>query len=538
MAGQPAAITNGQPGNAIAVHPSPTSPSGGGKATNGATATDGAVGAKKVMAFTERPLQGVYRVTQAGAFNQSTLEMLNDTPDGAKPKGDEEVEKLEQARMLAESMKAPPKPMIDRVSFNVTVAAMTFLNIIVLGLEQEMSEPGLKMGDRMNWYILECIFAVSFAVELVIRITTQKILFFIDLWNVLDLVLVSLAVFDAFFLVPVGAGGQIRYFTVIRALRVVSIVKLVPMVPLFREVVLLVGGLMNSVKALGWVGLIVLMVMYVCSIVVTTEIGLNHETYGTGPSYDGEDWPYEEYFGTIWKSMFSLFQVLTLDAWCDDIVRHVVYRQPLMGIFFIVFLLLTAFGLMNVVVGIIVENTLAAAQVADRRIEEQAAFARKDAVERLADILERSDTNRTGEISLEELRASYQSDIVRDKFDKIGLTFEEVQEIFKLLDADRRGRIEIKRFANSCRELVGGAKRRDIAQVEVTVGGLAQHLDTLDTQFAKIENEIKDLTRLADDFVQNTVRVLTGFDGSSRNGNAGYGSEKPRSGSMPPALTR
>jgi len=532
MAAPPGAITDGQPGNAIADS-APTATNGG------AAATNGAAGSKKVMPFTERPLQGVYRVTQGGAFNQSTFELMNDTPDGAKRPQDEEAEMQAQAAMIAESMKAPPTPMIDRVSFNVTVAVLTFLNIIVLGLEQEMVPPNTTMGDRMNWYMLECVFAVCFAVELVIRIVTQKIVFFIDLWNVLDLALVSLAIFDAFFLVPVGSGGQIRYFLVIRALRVVRLVKLVPMIPLFREVVLLIGGLMNSVKALGWVGLIVMMVMYVCAIVVTTEIGLNHDTYGTGPSYDGEVWPYEEYFGTIWRSMFSLFQVVTLDSWCDDIVRHVVYRQPLMGIFFIVFLLLTAFGLMNVVVGIIVENTLAAAQVADRRIEEQAAFARKDAVERLADILERSDTNRTGEISLEELRASYQSDIVREKFDRIGLTFEEVQEIFKLLDADRRGRIEIKRFANSCRELVGGAKRRDIAQVEVTVGGLAQHLDNLDGQFAKIETEIRDLSKLADDFVQNTVRVLTGFDGSSRNGSAGgYGSEKPRSGSMPPALTR
>mmetsp|Transcript_26646 Transcript_26646/g.62151 ORF Transcript_26646/g.62151 Transcript_26646/m.62151 type:complete len:278 (+) Transcript_26646:476-1309(+) len=269
-------------------------------------------------------------------------------------------------------------------------------------------------------------------------------------------------------------------------------------------------------KALGWVGLIVITVLYVCSIVVTTEIGQNHEVYGAGPSYDGEIWPYEKYFGDVPTSMFSLFQVMTLDGWCDDIVRHVVYRQPLMGVFFVVFLFLTAFGLMNVVVGIIVENTLAAAQVADRRAEEHEAWARKQAVEQLTDLLVRSDSHRTGEISITELQVAHESVVVQDLFEKIGLTMEEAQNIFALLDYGRRGRVELKRFANSCRELVGGAKRRDIAQVEITVGTLARHLEQLDGQFSKIEAEVKDLTSMADDFVHQTVRTLTGFNGDQK----------------------
>jgi len=307
----------------------------------------------------------------------------------------------------------------------------------------------------------------------------------------------------------------VRLLTVLRTLRLVRLVRLVRMFPMFRELWLLVGGLVNSLKALGWVGIIVIIVLYVCSILVTTEIGQNDEVYGAGPSYDGEVWPYKEYFGTVWRSMFTLFQVLTLDGWCDDIVRHVVHRQPLMAIFFVVFLLLTAFGLMNVVIGIIVENTLAAAQVADSRAEQQEAYNRKKAVEKLEEILAKSDVNRSGEISMEELQAAGQSPIVQAQFQAIGLKFEEAQEIFGLLDYERRGRIELKRFAASCRELVGGARRRDIVQVEITVGTLAQRLDSLDQKFTSMENEVRGLHTMADDFVQNTVRLLTGFDGTN-----------------------
>jgi len=408
---------------------------------------------------------------------------------------------------------------LDSLPFNVWVAFTTVLNIIVIGLEQDIGPGHVDLADRFTWFVLECFFAVLFVAEMAIRIALtqpKRRKFFRSLWDPLDFLLVLLALLDAVLLSPMGHGGMIRYFTVLRALRVIKLVRMVQMFPMFRELWLLVGGLVNSLKALGWVGLIVVVVLYVCGIVVTMEIGRNDEVYAIGPSYDGEVWPYKKYFGSVWRSMFTLFQVLTLDSWCDGIVRHVVFRQPYMGVFFVAFLLLTAFGLINVVIGIIVENTLAAAQVTDRRVEEREAQLRRQAVEQLSVILDKSDINRMGEISLEELKAANNSKIVQEKFAKIGMNFDEVEEIFKLLDYEQSGRVELKRLAASILELVGGAKRRDIAQVEVTIGSLAQHLDKLDRRFTHIEDEVQGLTNMAEEFVQTTVRLLTGFDGSQK----------------------
>eukprot|EP00405_Crypthecodinium_cohnii_P052508 CAMPEP_0206605508 /NCGR_PEP_ID=MMETSP0325_2-20121206/50482_1 /ASSEMBLY_ACC=CAM_ASM_000347 /TAXON_ID=2866 /ORGANISM="Crypthecodinium cohnii, Strain Seligo" /LENGTH=132 /DNA_ID=CAMNT_0054121115 /DNA_START=113 /DNA_END=511 /DNA_ORIENTATION=+ len=117
---------------------------------------------------------------------------------------------------------------------------------------------------------------------------------------------------------------------------------------------------------------------------------------------------------------------------------------------------------------------------------------------------------------MQELKAANQSKIVQELIAKIGLSFEEVVEIFRLLDYEQRGKIEVARFTRACRELVGGVKRRDLAQVEITVGALAQHLENLDQQFTYIEKEIRDVTHMTADFVQNTVRALTGFDGNRK----------------------
>jgi voltage-gated sodium channel len=286
------------------------------------------------------------------------------------------------------------------------------------------------------------------------------------------------------------------------------------MFPAFRELWLLVGGLVNSIKALGWVCIILTLLVYVISVIVTTEIGQNDEVYGNGPSYDGVVWPYKEYFGTVLKSMFTLFQVMTLDGWADDVVRHILFFQPLMAILFMIFLVFSAFGLVNVVIGVIVENTLAAATVADGAMEKTASDARKKALDQLHVMLELSDSDRSGEISLAELQAAAQSHVVLKQLKLLEIKVSEIEQLFQLLDYERRGQVDLKKFIQACRELVGGAKRRDIAQVEITVGTLTQRLDSLDRKFTHVETEVACLGNLTEDFLQNTVRLLTGWDGS------------------------
>lgn len=426
----------------------------------------------------------------------------------------EDPDKVEPGTEKAKKAKVKPAILIDQLWFNVFVACTTFLNAFVIGLEQELSESDGGISDRLLWYMIEVVFAAIFFVEMLLRLSCMKARFLADLWNVLDALIVIGMIVDALALQPAGVGGKVRLVSVLRTMRAIKLVRLVRMFKFFRELWLLVGGLVNSIKALGWMCLILLLLIYVCGVVVTTEIGQNPEVYANGPSYDGEVWPYEEYFGSVFKSMFTLFQVMTLDGWMDDIVRHILWFQPLLAVLFIAFVVLTAFGLMNVLIGVIVENTLAAAGVAEQAIEKEQASRRKKALDQLEVMLELSDSNRSGDISLQELQAASQSRSVKAQLETLDVKTTEVETLFDLLDYEKRGTVDLKKFIVSCRELVGGARRRDIAQVEITVGTLTQRLDSLDRKFHHIETEVAALGNLTEDFLQNTVRLLTGFDGS------------------------
>lgn len=465
----------------------------------------GLPGELKVTA-TERVTQGGFRKTDKNAVVAPSEDRANVM--------DTVVENPDAMHDKAKAARRPKIPLIDQLWFNVFVSVTAFMNAFIIGLEQELSDSDGGISDRLMWYMVELCFAGVFTVEILLRISCLRVRFLFDIWNVCDTIIVGLCVVDALILQPAKAGGKLRLLTTLRVLRTIRLVRLVRMYKSFRELWLLVGGLVNSIKALAWICMILMLIIYVCSIVTTTEIGHNDDVYGNGPSYDGLVWPYKEYFGSVFKSMFTLFQVVTLDGWCDDIVRHIMYFQPMLAILFVGFLVLTAFGLMNVVIGVIVENTLSGAAVADEAVQKQTSLTRTKALDQLEVMLELSDTNRTGSISLQELQAAAQSRVVQKQFEALDVKQTEVEQLFELLDYERRGKVELKKFIDSCRELIGGQRRRDIAQVEITVGTLTQRLDSLDRKFSHIESEVSALGNLTEDFLQNTVRLLTGFDGS------------------------
>jgi voltage-gated sodium channel len=66
----------------------------------------------------------------------------------------------------------------------------------------------------------------------------------------------------------------------------------------------------------------------------------------------GSDFP--EQFGTLGRSLFTLFTVMTLEGWVDDVVRPILAKHPYAWIFFISFIVVTTFTVLNLIIGIIV----------------------------------------------------------------------------------------------------------------------------------------------------------------------------------------
>jgi len=211
---------------------------------------------------------------------------------------------------------------LESARFQNTITALIVLNAVTLGLEtsrtaMETVGPTLLAVDRA----LLSVFVLELAAKLVVYRTR----FHRDPWNVFDFVVISLA------LLPTSGS-----LAVLRGLRVLRALRLISAVPSMRRVV---GALLHAVPGMGSIVALLGVIFYVFSVMATKLFGP-----------DFPDW-----FGTLGASAYTLFQIMTLESWSMGIVRPVMAEHPWAWVFFVPFIVATAFTVLNLFIGIIVD---------------------------------------------------------------------------------------------------------------------------------------------------------------------------------------
>ncbi|WP_236700366.1 ion transporter [Allosalinactinospora lopnorensis] len=211
---------------------------------------------------------------------------------------------------------------VDSGWFQYTVVAVIVLNAISLGLETYEDEFAALAG---RFETAERVFVSIFVVELVLKIYARGPAFFRDAWNWFDLIVVVIA------LVPTSEG-----FSVLRLLRTLRILRLVSVIPHMRQVV---GALFRSVPGMGTVISLLLIIIYTAAVL--------------GEKLFQEIAP--EYFGDLGTTLYTLFMVMTTENW-PDVADAVMEEQPMAWVFFVVYMVATAFIALNLVIGVIVTS--------------------------------------------------------------------------------------------------------------------------------------------------------------------------------------
>ncbi len=238
------------------------------------------------------------------------------------------------------------KSLITDPRLERAIIILIVINAIILGLETYPSVTA-SYGWLLLW--LDQIILAIFVIEILARIFVQRTAFFRDAWSIFDFLVIAIA------LIP--ATGPLQ---VLRALRILRVLRLITAVPSLKRVV---GGLIGALPGMGSVVALLLLIFYVFAVMATKLFG--------------EDFP--NYFGNLTSSIFTLFQIMTLEAWADGIVRPVMEKYPYAWLFFIPYIVVTSFAVLNLFIGIVVsamQSEHEAEQAESRKIEqaEQAAL--------------------------------------------------------------------------------------------------------------------------------------------------------------------
>ena len=222
------------------------------------------------------------------------------------------------------------------------ILAVILINAVTLGLE---TDPGAmaRYGGVLEW--LDRIALSIFCVEIAAKLYVRGLRFFRDPWNVFDFLVVAIA------LLP--SGGQL---SVLRSLRILRVLRLITIVPSLKRVV---GALLGALPGMGSIVMLLGVIYYVGAVMATNLFG------GTFP-----DW-----FGSIPKSAYTLFQVMTLESWSMGIVRPVMETFPYAWAFFIPFILVTTFTALNLFIGVVVSAMQAEINADRQRVVTEAVAA-------------------------------------------------------------------------------------------------------------------------------------------------------------------
>jgi len=202
------------------------------------------------------------------------------------------------------------------------VVAVILFNAIILGLE---TSDALMQRFGTLLIVLDKLCLAVFCVEIGARLLAYRLAFWRSGWNLFDFAVVGVA------LVP-GAGP----WAVLRSLRVLRVMRLLTVVPSLRKVV---AAFLHAIPGLGGVMLLMAVFLYTSAVLATNLFG--------------ERFP--QWFGSLGASLFSLFQILTLEGWAD-MARAMMEVYPCVPFFFVPFIIIATFTVLNLFIGIIVST--------------------------------------------------------------------------------------------------------------------------------------------------------------------------------------
>ncbi|MEE2567340.1 ion transporter [Hyphobacterium marinum] len=204
-----------------------------------------------------------------------------------------------------------------------SITGLILFNAVTLGLEAYPFE-AVWFTDVLP--VVDRIIVAIFVAELLLKMIAYRGEFFKSGWNWFDLIVVGISLFP-------DAGP----FTVLRALRIMRVFRLFSVMPDMRKVV---EALMRAIPGMGAILAVLSLMFYVAAVMATKLFG------PTNP----------DLFGTLGGSAFTLFQVMTLEGWAMDVARPVMEAQAFAWVFFVIFIVLTSFAVLNMFIAVIVDS--------------------------------------------------------------------------------------------------------------------------------------------------------------------------------------
>lgn len=326
---------------------------------------------------------------------------------------------------LRKIIKTMLRSRVCEVIINVLIAA----NLILVVGETDSISLGEEVPDWIQ--ITNYLMLIIFSVEVTMRIFIHELAFFCNPWNLMDFSVVALDVFGtAIELI----GIEFPSLSVLRVLRLARLVRGAKIVAQFPRLALLVHGCVAAIGTILWGMALVSIIVLLWSILATNLIHPLAEDVDSKGGYEGcSRCPVA--YQTVGASMVTILQAnICGDSWGSTTIP-IIEEYPLSIIFFCVVYMSVQMAILNVIMSVIVDSALKASECNERLVRQQdeEAFAAAYAW------CESIDADKSGRVTKDEFLEGVNSAEAKVFLDSLGITQEDVEAAFAIVDADGSG---------------------------------------------------------------------------------------------------
>jgi len=460
------------------------------------TPVDGAVSGKSP---TENRGRGSLYLTSTDDRLTRALKRGLDGPCSKHTRMDASSRKWEES---VDSNKTPSMKLEEFVRgryFSCGIGVIIVLNAVAIGFETDSMD-----GDAWYWLLFEVLFNFIFLIELALRIAVEgasliwdNVLRQVEVWNVLDVILVVTGLLDLIISISGFNDDSLDMITMLRLCRLFRLARLVRLVKLFRELWLFVCGVASAITTVLWGAIVVGIVMFITATFLVRSVGYS---YGRENSADFDPFIHKN-FGTVGKAAVTLFQIITLDNW-REVVSPIVEREPSMMLFFMMFISITSYALMAVIVATVTEELMGAARSNELESYSKREKETRSAIMKIHQVFLAADVDGNGLLSKDEFTACVRNPCVVKLLHYIDVSIHDACPLFDILDYDNTGFLTSHEFVEGCLRSRGGAKARDILELEC---GLWR-------QIRNVSDKLKDMEITNQKLHKSTTQSLKKMD--------------------------
>uniref|UniRef100_A0A7S0B6C9 EF-hand domain-containing protein n=1 Tax=Pyrodinium bahamense TaxID=73915 RepID=A0A7S0B6C9_9DINO len=372
------------------------------------------------------------------------------------------------------------KSLVEHPAFEYTCGIFVILNAVTLGIETNYQVTHRSQHIPKILSASEAWFCVLFTAEQALRLGAHGSRFFTMkgwTWNLFDLLVVSLQLMEqaTHWLTVANISMDISIVRMCRVLRLIRITRLIRVVRLVHELRTLVASIMGSFKSLAWTLLLLMIVIYSCSVLFTQVVldALDHEV----PHAEDLD----RWFGSLARTALTLFEsILGGLSWEEAVQPLYLGVSPGVAIVFCFYVAFCVFALMNVVTGVFVEKAMQTAQ------DHKDMYLANHISELFFSTVEGGTEHITWEIFSEKMN----SPDMQEYFKAINVDPAEAYGLFQLLDTDGNGGVDCEEIVNGLLRLRGNARALELSLLMSETARIYQHLVDMDRRVGSLSKYV------------------------------------------------